>query len=105
LRWWGILFFITGLLAFGIGLAFRLGAKAALDMVLAFQNTAFLPPDLVSLVRQLGEYLLNHLTVWIIYPALLLFFIGLVAWTGSAFIRKNTRRFASLPPETPLKSS
>lgn len=105
LRLWGILLFISGLLALGVGLAFRLGANAALNTVLELQNTAILTPELISLLRQLGEYLLYHLTDWIIYPALLLFLIGLVAWISSALIRKKANGSAHLPSDTPLEVS
>lgn len=105
LRLWGILLFISGLLACGVGLAFRLGAQAALDLVLGLQNTAILTPEIISLGRQLGEYLIYHLTDWIIYPALLLFLIGLVAWIGSALIRKRTDGSALLPTDIPLEVS
>ena len=105
LRLGGILLLISSLLALGVGLTIRFEAKTALDLILGFQNTAILTPELISLLHQLGEYLLYHLTDWIIYPALVLFLIGLVAWIISALIRKKASGSVLLPTDIPLEVS
>ena len=103
LQMWGILLFISGLLSLGAGLAFRFEAKAALNAVLGLQNSAILTSELISLLRQLGEYLLYRLADWIIYPALFLFLVGLLAWVGSAMIGKKAGGSALHPTNKPLE--
>ena len=101
----GILLLISGLLALGVGLIFRFGAKAALDLFLGFQNTAIWTPELISFLRQLGAYLLNHLTDLMIYPSLILILIGLLVWIGSALIRKKAIEPVFRPPDAPVEGS
>lgn len=104
LNLWGTLFFIGSLFALAVGLAFRFGAKAILDLVLGFTSTDILTPDLINIIRQLEEYLLDHLTDWIIYPALLILLLSLAAWISSALIRKNGRGTTQLPSEPPTEA-
>jgi hypothetical protein len=105
LQQWGILLFISGLLSLGAGLAVRFEAKAAVNKIIGLQNTAKFTSETISLIRQLGEYLLYHLSDWIIYPALFLFLIGLLAWVGSALIQKKAEASALHPTEIPLEVS
>ena len=105
LRLSGILFFISSLLVLGVGLTFRFGAKATVEPVLELQTTAISTPELISLLRQLGEYLIYHLTAWIINPALILSLIGLLAWLGSVLIRKKAVEPVFRPPDAPVEGS
>lgn len=102
LRTWGILFFLSGLLALAAGLIFRFGEKAILSLVPGLVN---FPSPTSELIHDLGRYLLNHLTDWIIYPALIIFFIGLATWISSALIWKNTKESASFPPDASPETS
>ena len=105
LRLGGSLLFISGLLALALGLILRFGANAALGLFLGFQNPDIWTPDMVSSLRQLGAYLLVRLTDLMIYPALSLLLIGLLAWIGSGLIRKNAGGPVSHPPAAPVEGS
>lgn len=96
MRTLGILFFLSGLLALAAGLICRSGEKAILSLVPGLVN---FPSPISELIHDLGRYLLNHLTDWIIYSALIIFIIGLTTWISSALIWKNTKESASFPPD------
>ncbi|MGA2505539.1 MAG: hypothetical protein ABSG01_15765 [Anaerolineales bacterium] len=85
LIWWGIPVFFSGLLCLLLGLAIRSIAPFILDALIGFLKNILLTNDLEHLVRQLGEYLFQHSTEWIIYEAVGLLVLGLAAWITSAF--------------------
>ena len=90
LTWWGIPVFFTGLLCLLLGLAIHSIAPIILDILIGFLKNSLLSNDLEHLIRQLGEYLLQHSTEWIIYEAVGLLVLGLAAWITSAFIHDKS---------------
>ncbi len=98
LRWLGIPLFISSLLTLGLEQLFRITASTALATALDLMNSAYLTPGLVTLIRDIGEYIVRHLTDWIFYPSLVLLLIGLIAWVASFFIKAKNKPSVALPP-------
>jgi hypothetical protein len=101
----GILVFISGLLSLGVGLISRFGSKTILDMLPGIPNLTDWPPELANFIRHFGEYLLQHLAIWIIYPALILLLIGLLVWIGLILMPQKIKTPPAPSPDIRVEES
>jgi hypothetical protein len=90
LRWWGIPFFFTGLIALVLGISIVPALNLSWTWFVAPRIPVFIPSDIPPVGLELIRSILQTLSVWIIVPAAMLFAIGLGAWIGSYFINRNT---------------
>jgi hypothetical protein len=98
LRWWGIPFFFTGLLA----IAMAILTSAAFEQVwltyLAGRIPSYLSLGLVTLGHDLARNLVKSFLVGWSVSALVLGLLGLGMWIGSYFVKDEQTAPAPLPP-------
>jgi hypothetical protein len=96
LRWWGLPFFVSGLLS----ILLALGFSAAFERIWVARLAGRIPPYLslgmVTLLHDLGKAVLRLVLGSISLASLLLGLLGLGLWIGSFFIKESAK--AALPP-------
>jgi hypothetical protein len=91
LRWWGIPFFITGLLAFGIALSVSIFFEQAWQSLLVTRLPPILSDSVVALAHDLLRAILQPYLGGVFLDAFLIGLPGLGMWIGSAFIQRKGR--------------
>jgi len=91
LRWWGIPFFITGLLAFGLAVCMSILFEQAWQGLLVTHLPPVLSDGLVTLAHDLLRAILQPYLAGVYLGACLLGLPGLGMWIGSVFIRQGAR--------------
>jgi hypothetical protein len=101
MRWWGIPFFIAGIIGLGFGLSIVPAFNATWMGLIAPRIPVFLPAVLPQTGLQLFRSIIHTLSGWIIFPSAVLCILGLGAWIGSGYIKKvikpNQLEAASAP--------
>ncbi len=91
MRWWGIPFFITGIIGLGLGLSIVPAFNATWTWLIAPRIPVFLPAVLPQTGLQLFRSIIHALSGWIIVPTGVLCIIGLGAWIGSRYIKNDMK--------------
>jgi hypothetical protein len=91
LCWWGIPFFITGLLAFGLALSVSIFFEQAWQSLLVTRLPPILSDSVVALAHDLLRAMLQPYLGGVFLDASLIGLAGLGMWIGSAFIQRKTR--------------
>ncbi|KAF0107430.1 MAG: hypothetical protein FD146_1908 [Anaerolineaceae bacterium] len=97
LRWWGIPFFITGLLAAAAAVLMSFTFEQVWITLLASRIPPYLSLGLVELIRSLVRAVMRRLTAGILVGGLLFAIPGLGMWIGSSFVKPEPE----LQPEIP----
>ncbi|MGZ6346745.1 MAG: hypothetical protein ACXWNC_04130, partial [Anaerolineales bacterium] len=90
MRWWGIPFFFTGIIGLGLGLSIVPAFNATWTWLIAPRIPVFLPAVLPQTGVEVFRSIIQTLSGWIIAPAVILSIMGLGAWIGSSYIKKNS---------------
>ena len=101
MRWWGIPFFITGIIGLGFGLSIVPAFNATWTWLIAPRIPVFLPAVLPQTGLELFRSIIHTLSGWFIVPAVVLCVIGLGAWIGSTIIKDHIKPDQPEAPSTP----
>jgi len=101
MRWWGIPFFITGIIGLGLGLSIVPAFNATWTWLIAPRIPVFLPAVLPQTGLELFRSIIHTLSGWFIVPAVVLCVIGLGAWIGSIIIKDHIKPDQPEAPSTP----
>jgi hypothetical protein len=102
LRWWGIPFFIAGLLALGLAISASAFFERAWLVFVANRIPPYLSLDAVALAHDLLRAILQPFLAGLTISVILVGVPGLGMWVGSTFIKQKSEPepgSASLPPE------
>jgi hypothetical protein len=100
MRWWGIPLFFSGAITLGLGIASTPALNKVWNQFIEPRIPVFLTTDVVTLGRDLIQYIAHDIIERIILQALVLLLIGLAAWIGSFFIKTKTSLEETLPAST-----
>jgi hypothetical protein len=99
MRWWGIPFFISGIIALIMGIATLPILNIAWGLLILPRIPPYLPADIVGVGQELLRSIFGSLSIKICLQAVILLVIGLAAWIGSTFvISKDKPGLSALPP-------
>jgi hypothetical protein len=102
MRWWGIPFFLAGLIALAPGVALLPAANWAWANLVLPRIPSIISADIVAIGRNLAAYIVNKLAEPIVLQAAILTVVGLAAWIGSAFIKAGrTENIPAVLPPAP----
>jgi hypothetical protein len=102
MRWWGIPFFITGIIGLGLGLSIVPAFNATWTWLIAPRIPVFLPAVLPQTGLELFRSIIHTLSGWILVPAVVLCVIGLGAWIGSIIIKDHIKPDQPEGPSTSI---
>lgn len=98
LRWWGLPFFVAGLLS----ILLALGFSAIFERIWVAQLAGRIPPSLslglVTLLHDLGKAVLRLILGSIGLASLLIGLLGLGMWIGSSFIKEPAKKALPASP-------
>jgi hypothetical protein len=87
LRWWGIPFFVSGLLTLGVGASLPAIFNAVWVNTLAQRVPAYISLGLITLGHDLFASVLHTFSEGIVIAGLILGLVGLGMWVGSCFVK------------------
>ena len=99
LRWWGIPFVISGVIALALGITMLLMMNFAWAVYVLPHIPAYLPTEIAGIGKGVASTIVRSLSQGVLFRAGILFIIGLAAWVGSSFIKSKT------PPEAAVVAS
>jgi hypothetical protein len=91
MRWWGIPFFITGIIGLGLGLSIIPAFNATWTWLIEPRIPVFLPTVLPQTGLELFRSIIHTLSGWIIVPSVILCVIGLGGWIGSTYVKRHIK--------------
>ncbi|HEX7540944.1 MAG TPA: hypothetical protein VF352_02340, partial [Anaerolineales bacterium] len=101
LRWWGIPFFISGIIALGLEIFALPALNIAWAKYLVPRIPPYIPPDIADIGQKLVRSIVHTLTEGIVLWALILLALGLAVWIGSYFIKTKHEPDVPVTQPTP----
>ncbi len=98
MRWWGIPFVVSGAATLGLGILAVPGLNMVWNWIIVPRIPPFIPPDISGIGLEFLRSIIHGLSVWIIFPAILLIIFGLAGWIGASYVKVKSKQDASVIP-------